>query len=95
MDRSVNRCRIGSQRTLQTNNRVPGVPIADLGGSQVEDVGCDSHVIVSVTTLGAKAGAVGRAADHVVGYLEGNQSAERQRASDSPSRAGSAAPGVA
>ena len=52
-------------------------------------------MIVSVTTLGAKAGAVGRAADHVVGYLEGNQAAERQRTSDSPSRAGSAAPGVA
>ena len=51
-------------------------------------------MIVSVTTLGAKAGAVGSAADHIVGYLEGDQASKRQRTSDSPSRGGSAPPEV-
>ena len=46
-------------------------------------------MIVSVTTLGAKAGAVGRAADHIVGYLEGDQASKGQRTSASPSRGGS------
>lgn len=48
-------------------------------------------MIVSVTTLGARAGAIGRAADQIVGYLEGDQISNRQLTSDSPSRAGSAA----
>ncbi len=51
-------------------------------------------MIVSVTTLGAKAGAVGRAADHIVGCLEGDQASKEQRTSDSPSRGGSAPPEV-
>ncbi len=34
------------------------------------------QVIVSVTTLGARAGSVGRAADNVVGYLEGSTGAD-------------------
>ena len=49
---------------------------------------------VSVTTLGADAGSVGRAADHIVGYLEGGQSTPSKQVSDLPSRAGSQGPDV-
>lgn len=50
---------------------------------------------VSVTTLGAEAGALGRAVDQIVGYLEGDQTARSQQPSDSPSRVGSQGPDTA
>ena len=49
---------------------------------------------VSVTTLGADAGGVGRAVDQIVGYLEGDQAAPSQQRTDSPSRGGSQGPDV-
>ncbi len=74
---------------------LPDVPIAKQGGPQVVDEQEEQPVIVSITTLGASAGGVTRAAGQVVNYLEGNQSAQRRLTSDSPSRGGSLAPDVA
>ena len=73
---------------------LPVVPIAEPGGPQVVDEQKVHPVIVSITTLGANAGGVTRAAGQVVNYLEGNQAAQHQLTSDSPSRAGSLAPDV-
>ena len=49
------------------------VPIGGFGEPQVVDGNRIHTVHVSVTVLGAQAGAAGRAADNIVGYLEGSE----------------------